>query len=285
MTAGIVNVLKPPGMTSHDIVSFMRRTYGLKKVGHAGTLDPAAAGVLPVFLGTATRLIEYAMHDDKSYRVELTLGYETDTGDDTGKTLRSAPFVMPDSGQIESVLAAFIGTIEQVPPMYSAIKVEGKKLYELARAGVSVEVKPRTITIYDIKLLKVSATGFLFDVSCSKGTYIRSLCIDIGKKLDAFAVMSFLVRTRAGQFALADAHTLEEIAAQKEGALLPFDSAVMHIPKLTLTDEQRRRFCCGQSISLEAAEGTYRVYSTQQELIGIGEKTAASLLTPIKVLA
>ncbi|MCE5285114.1 MAG: tRNA pseudouridine(55) synthase TruB [Pelosinus sp.] len=284
MTAGIVNVVKPPGMTSHDVVSFIRRTYGLKKVGHAGTLDPAAAGVLPVFLGKATRLIEYAMQEDKSYRVELTLGYETDTGDDTGKTLSRAPFVMPAREKIEGALASFVGTTEQVPPMYSAIKVDGQKLYELARAGVDVEVKPRHITIYEIKLLKVSAEGFLFDVVCSKGTYIRSLCIDIGKKLGILAVMSFLVRTRAGQFALAEAHTLEEIAAQKEDLLLPLDSVLGQMPSLTLTDDQANRFCCGQNISCQASAGMYRVYNSKQELIGIGEVAAPLLLTPIKVL-
>jgi tRNA pseudouridine55 synthase len=282
MTAGIVNVLKPPGMTSHDVVSFIRRTYGLKKVGHAGTLDPAAAGVLPVFLGKATRLIEYAMHEDKSYRVELTLGYETDTGDDTGRTLKNAPYVMPERAQIESVLASFIGSIEQVPPMYSAIKVDGKKLYELARSGLSIEVKPRTVTIYAIKLLKVSAGGFLFDVVCSKGTYIRSLCIDIGHKLGILAVMSFLVRTRAGQFTLPEAHTLEEIAAHNEDLLLSFDAALQHMPSVTLSDYQAKKFCCGQNISCQEKEGIYRVYSLSGELIGIGR--AAAGLTPIKVL-
>lgn len=282
MTAGIVNVLKPPGMTSHDVVSFVRRTYGLKKVGHAGTLDPAAAGVLPVFLGKATRLIEYAMHEDKSYRVELTLGYETDTGDDTGRTLKSAPYVMPQSAEIERVLNSFVGTIEQVPPMYSAIKVDGKKLYELARDGVSIEVKPRAVSIYDIKLLKVSAGSFLFDVACSKGTYIRSLCIDIGKKLGILAVMSFLVRTRAGQFQLDEAHTLEEIAAQPQGLLQPLDAALEHMPSLTLTEYQAKKFCCGQNISCSAKEGIYRIYSLEHELIGIGN--AKTWLTPVKVL-
>lgn len=182
MTSGLINVLKPPGMTSHDVVSFIRRTYHLKRVGHAGTLDPAASGVLPVALGSATRLLEYMTDTDKSYRVELTIGYETDTGDDTGAILNNAVCVMPVKTEIEKVLSSFIGTIEQIPPMYSAIKIQGKKLYELARAGITVERQPRIITIHNITLLHIDDTRILFDVTCSKGTYIRSLCSDIGKK-------------------------------------------------------------------------------------------------------
>ena len=144
---GILNLLKPPGMTSHDAVSFVRRTYGLKRVGHAGTLDPAAAGVLPIFLGKATRLLEYTLDSSKAYRAEITFGFATDTGDDTGKIINTGSAILPDKSVVEDILKSFIGVNFQVPPMYSAVKIGGKKLYELARAGIEATPAPREITI------------------------------------------------------------------------------------------------------------------------------------------
>ena len=184
MTTGIINVLKPPGMTSHDVVAVIRKIYRQKRVGHAGTLDPAAAGVLPVFVGPATRLIEYTTDTRKSYRVELTFGYETDTGDDTGNvTAISDTCSLPSVGQITHILPEFIGDIEQVPPMHSAIKHHGTRLYELARQGISVERVSRTITIDDIRIIHASGPRLLFDVQgCSKGTYIRTLSAAISAK-------------------------------------------------------------------------------------------------------
>jgi tRNA pseudouridine55 synthase len=200
MTAGIINVLKPPGMTSHDVVAFIRRLYGEKRVGHAGTLDPAAAGVLPIFIGRATRLLEYSADGEKSYRAEISWGYETDTGDDTGKIIFSAPCVVPDFDQLNEILHSFVGTSEQIPPMYSAVKIGGKKLYELARQGIAIDRPARTIEIRSIALKKLTDKKAIFDVTCSKGTYIRALCTDIGRKAGCPAVMSFLVRTRVGLF-------------------------------------------------------------------------------------
>jgi tRNA pseudouridine55 synthase len=288
MVGGIINLLKPPGMTSHDVVSFVRKAYGLKRVGHAGTLDPAAAGVLPVFLGQATRLIEYTTDTDKSYRVELTFGYETDTGDDTGKVIKSAPpYTMPNSNQVEDVLQSFVGTIEQIPPMYSAIKVDGKKMYELARAGITVERQPRTVIIHNISMIKLISNGILFDVTCSKGTYMRSLCTDIGEKLGCLAVMSFLVRTRVGQFSLLDAWTIEEVMDNQEKAVLFLDCAVEHMPKVILQSEKAQAFKHGQIIASDGSgQGTVRVYDANQCLIGIGQQAQGStLITPIKVLS
>lgn len=286
---GLINILKPPGMTSHDVVSFIRRTYHLKRVGHAGTLDPAAAGVLPVALGPATRLLEYMTDCDKSYRVELTIGYETDTGDDTGTITNSIDCTMPAQHKIEEVLASFLGSIEQVPPMYSAIKVQGKKLYELARAGITVERKARTITIHSIELLKMDHKSILFDVTCSKGTYIRSLCTDIGAKMNCPVVMSFLVRTRVGSFSLDQAFTLEEIGENSVSAVLPVDNALDYMPKVILSREIANAFQHGQNIPISTDEGygqtLLRIYDHQNLFIGIGQKKSdTAVIIPIKVL-
>lgn len=286
MMAGVINVLKPPGMTSHDVVSFIRRTYGIKRVGHAGTLDPAAAGVLPVFLGAATRLIEYVTDCDKNYRVELTFGYATDTGDDTGTVIALAPCPALPAERLAAVLRSFLGDSEQIPPMYSAIKVNGKKLYDLARSGVTIERQPRKITITDIQLLTAKDNTLLFDVACSKGTYIRSLCMDIGEKVGCPAVMSFLVRTRVGQFSLQEALTVEEIGQDKERALQPVDSALQHMPLLRLTAAQAQAFRYGQSIACTSSETLpMRIYNEQGLLIGIGQGKDNSLLVPVKVFS
>jgi len=289
MIGGLINILKPPGMTSHDVVAFIRRVYHLKRVGHAGTLDPAAAGVLPVAIGTGTRLLEYMTDCDKSYRTLLTIGYETDTGDDTGTIIRSTDCIMPSPEKIEEVLTSFLGIIEQVPPMYSAIKIQGKKLYELARAGITVERKARTVTIHDIKLLQVTEKSILFDVTCSKGTYIRSLCTDIGEKINCPVVMSFLVRTRVGSFAVDQAFTLEEIEENPTNALLPVDTALEYLPKVALSPEIAQAFKHGQSIrntSLNNTEQTLlRIYDHENLLIGIGQiNTDLAVIVPIKVL-
>lgn len=290
MIGGLINIVKPPGMTSHDVVSFIRKTYHLKRVGHAGTLDPAATGVLPVALGPATRLLEYMTDCDKSYRVELTIGYETDTGDATGTITSRMDCVMPTQYIIEEVLASFIGTIEQVPPMYSAIKVQGKKLYELARAGITVERKARIIKIHNINLLKMDHNSILFDVTCSKGTYIRSLCTDIGAKINCPVVMSFLVRTRVGSFSLDQAFTLEEIEENSECAVLPVDNALDYMPKVILSGELAGAFKHGQNISISTDDDDdgqilLRIYDHQGLFIGIGQKKpGTTIIIPIKVL-
>ncbi len=289
MSNGLINVLKPPGMTSHDVVSFIRRNYHLKRVGHAGTLDPAASGVLPVALGTATRLLEYMTDTDKSYRVELTIGYETDTGDDTGTVVSTVACSMPTKIEIEQVLSSFIGTIEQIPPMYSAIKIQGKKLYELARAGITVERQPRIITIHSIALLHMDDTRILFDVTCSKGTYIRSLCSDIGQQINCPVVMSFLVRTHVGDFPLEKSFTLQEIEENPQDALLPLDYALEHMPKLILAPEMAQAFKYGQTIinhTLKVSnQELLRIYEQENLFIGIGQiNTDTAVITPIKVI-
>lgn len=290
MQSGLINVLKPPGMTSHDVVAYVRRLYGIKRVGHAGTLDPAAAGVLPVFVGNATRLVEYLADADKSYRAELTFGLETDTGDDTGQILRRCPYTRPQPGRIEAVFASFIGVSEQVPPMYSAVKIGGKKLYELARAGQVVERKARKIVIEKLALVSETETGLVFDVHCSKGTYIRTLCADIARRLDCLAVMSFLVRTRVGSFCLEKSLTLEEIAANKEQALQAADAALTHLPAVILSEQEAQAVKNGRSIpGRPSGADLVKMYDCRQNFIGIGretgQRTEQPMLMPVKILS
>lgn len=207
---GILNVLKPPGMTSFDIVAYLRSLLKEKKIGHTGTLDPGAVGVLPVCIGKATKTIDYLTDKDKVYRAELTLGVSTDTQDSCGKVLKVCETNCSQE-QICDAIKSFVGKYRQIPPMYSAIKIEGKKLYELAREGVTIERQPRDLTIHSINILDIRDNKAIFDVECSKGTYIRTLCSDIGDKLGCGGHMSFLVRTRAGNFELSNSLTLEEI--------------------------------------------------------------------------
>lgn len=288
MVSGVINVLKPPGMTSHDVVSFIRRVYSIKRVGHAGTLDPAAAGVLPVFIGSATRLIEYLADGDKSYRAELIFGFETDTGDDTGTMTDSRPYNRPELSKIKETLASFVGINEQIPPMYSAIKIDGKKLYELARSGQVVERKARKITIDAISLVAETPTGIVFDVTCSKGTYIRTLCSDIGRKLDCLAVMSFLVRTRVGSFKLEQSWTLEEIAHSKDTVIQSADSFLVDVPSILLSEQETQAIKNGRSISCKkSGADLVRMYDQQHNFIGIGRESSQAeytTLNPVKIL-
>lgn len=288
MINGFINVLKPPGMTSHDVVSFIRRTYKIKKVGHAGTLDPAAAGVLPIAVGKATRLIEYMTDADKAYRAELTLGYSTDSGDITGNIVKKSNFITPESNVITNVLDSFMGEIQQIPPMHSAIKINGTKLYDLARKGVSIERPPRTVTIKKISLIKKSIDHFLFDVECSKGTYIRTLCLDIGVKLNIPSVMSFLIRTRVGGFKLEQASTLEEITKDPLQVLQNIDVVLEHIPAVFLASNIAQAFKQGKKITMENTDiqnSLVRIYENDNDFIGIGEFDINKvLITPIKVI-
>lgn len=244
---GIINVLKPPGMSSHDVVDFVRRLTGLKKVGHTGTLDPGAAGVLVVCMGKATRLVQYLLVADKEYRAEVTFGVSTDTGDAFGEVeiVRDASTLTEE--QVGAALRSFTGKIEQIPPMTAAIRWQGKKLYEWARAGKVVEDRPaRTVYIYSLKMVRGRGWGtpcprVLLNLSCSKGTYVRTLCKDIGLYLGCGAYMSFLVRTRLGMFQLAAARTLEELeGAAREGNLrdmmTPTDDALAGLPAIRVKD-------------------------------------------------
>ena len=196
MAAGFLNVLKPPGMSSHDVVGQIRKIFHTKRVGHAGTLDPGAAGVLPVALGNAARLVEYMSSADKSYRLELLLGFSTDTGDDSGKIIeRKVDFPLPQREALRTSLQAFIGAIMQRPPLYSAIKVQGKRAYQLARENRVVALPLRQVMIHDLRLVAFHDSRILLDLDCSKGTYVRSFCRDFGERIKIPATMGFLLRT------------------------------------------------------------------------------------------
>lgn len=216
---GILNVYKPKGMTSHNVVSFVRRQLNMKRVGHTGTLDPAATGVLPVLIGNATKLSDLIMADEKKYTARVVLGITTDTEDTTGEIIEKKEVSVTKEQLIEAV-KNFTGDIEQIPPMYSAIKVDGQKLYKLARKGVEIERKPRKITVYSIDVYDFDGTSFMMDVHCGKGTYIRSLCRDIGAFLGCGAAMDTLERTMSGIFTKENAYTFEQIEqAVKNGAV------------------------------------------------------------------
>lgn len=289
MKSGLINMLKPPGMTSHDAVAFARRIFGQKRVGHSGTLDPAATGVLPLYLGTATRLVEYADGFDKTYRAEIFFGAATDTGDDTGTVLRSRNMMPGDLDGLSDAVATFAGGYEQVPPMYSALKFQGKKLYELAREGREIERTPRWIDIRSITLLWVDGQRAGIQVTCSKGTYIRTLCGDIGAKLGLPATMSFLLRMQVGPFLLAAAKTPEEIVDDPVGVLLPAEMAVEHFSAYRLDAaealllQQGRPVLC-REVSVQPRTKKVRLYSDQCGFFGIGGFTADSgLLQPLKI--
>ena len=210
MTDGVLNVRKEKGFTSHDVVAKLRGILHMKKIGHTGTLDPEAEGVLPVVLGKATRLVELLTEKQKTYEAVLRLGVETDTQDGTGTVIKELPVRITEE-EAEKAIKSFLGEQQQIPPMYSALKVGGKKLYELAREGKTVERKPRTVHFYNIHILEMNLPLIKISVTCSKGTYIRTLCHDIGKKLGCGACMEELLRTKSGQFELEKSLTLDEI--------------------------------------------------------------------------
>lgn len=243
---GFINFLKPPGMTSHDVVGYVRRLLGEKRVGHAGTLDPGAAGVLPVAVGRATRLIEYLDNVEKAYRAEMVFGFSTDSGDDSGRVVEHVDdFLMPDSEILRAALAAFTGTISQVPPAHSAIKIKGRRACDLVREGKKVEIPSRQVRIYSLELLHRGTNSIIFDVVCSKGTYIRSLCADLGAYLGIPATMSFLVRRSVGKFLLEKAVTVEQLAEEKDNALLPLDGCLQHLQRYDLPPERLKAFSNG----------------------------------------
>ncbi len=271
MSDGIFNVLKPPGMTSHDVIAFLRRVLNTKKVGHGGTLDPDAAGVLPVFTGTATRLLEFAVEGRKQYLVEVTLGKRTDTGDDSGNIVKEMPVPKFTEETLQKVLQSFLGKQKQLPPMYSAIKINGQKLYQLARKGVEVERELRDIEVYKLELLNFTATTLTLAVDCSKGTYIRVLGEDIATALGTCGTMSFLLRTQVGSYLLNESHTLQEIAAEPASCVEAPVTAVDNLPKLVLTDNQAARITNGVRTTVAGtAEGKYVLLASDGEFLGIG---------------
>lgn len=270
MVNGIINVLKPSGMTSHDVVALVRRTANIKRVGHAGTLDPAAAGVLPVFIGNATRFIEY-FPDDKEYFAEVIFGCETDTCDDTGNIVRSCTKPHIEKESLQTVLRSFVGSIQQVPPIYSAIKVNGRKLYDYARCGEEITIKPREVAIYSAELLDMAESSARIIVNCSSGTYIRSLCRDVGYELNVPAMMGFLLRSRVGVFSLKNAVTLEQLTEKITDFIIPADQLLkLFLPGVTLPARESAMFEDGWRIPVvENDANTCTVHDWRGNFIGV----------------
>ena len=266
----IFNVLKPPKMTSHDVIGFLRRALNTKKIGHGGTLDPDAAGVLPVFAGSATRLLEFAVEGRKEYIAEFTLGAQTDTGDDSGEVVKTLPVPPFTEEKLQAVLDSFLGKQMQLPPMYSAIKINGKKLYQLARQGVEVERTARPIEVYKLELLHYTDKSLTVRVACSKGTYIRVLGEDLATALGTCGTMSFLLRTQVGAYTIDKAYTLQEIAADPEGCAAAPLTAVDGLPKLSVNARQAARITNGVRTTLAGtADGRYALLGPEGEFLGI----------------
>lgn len=280
---GIILVDKPQDWTSHDVVAKLRGVLYERRIGHSGTLDPLATGLLVVFVGRATRAVEFAEADSKEYIAGLNLGVSTDTQDITGNIVAESA-ALPDEAALREALGRFIGDIEQIPPMYSAIKIGGKKLYELARRGESVERAPRKITVSAIDIAGRDGDDYILNISCSKGTYVRTLCSDIGEALGCGACMSSLRRTRAGVFSVDDAHSLADIeAAVREGRLsdiiLPVDTLFASFPKLTVSQSAAKRLKNGNIIKISAEDGEYKVYSDSDEFLLLGRVECGKLKT------
>ncbi len=268
---GIVIVDKPAGWTSQDVTARLRRVFGTRRIGHGGTLDPMATGVLPVFVGRATRAVEFFSHAEKTYEAVLRLGITTDTEDLTGKVLESREVHISET-EFLGILPRFRGKMMQVPPMYSALKIDGQKLCDLARKGKEVERQPRAIEILELECLEFAGDTARLRVRCSKGTYIRTLCKDIGAALGCGGCMAALRRVSAGAYGIDEAVPLQTLldAPDPERYLRPVDSMFRDCPALTLTGKQEARCRNGNAFSLEGAPGTYRLYSPGGEFLALG---------------
>ena len=266
---GFINLNKPSGMTSHDAVNHVRRIFSTRKVGHAGTLDPAACGVLPIALGRATKFIEYLADLDKTYRAEILFGTSTTSGDLEGATIAHVDNVlMPTRDVLQDALSCFVGEVEQTPPRFSAIKINGRKAYDLARHDIAFDMPRRLVKIFRLELVSVEANVVTVEVTCGKGTYIRSLAIDIGERLKLPATLKSLVRLRVGGFTLEDALTLNE----KIGAdcLLPIEKCLSHLPRFELAEDRIRAFLNGLPTSTREPDSkTLRIFAGGK-FLGVG---------------
>ena len=279
---GIVIVDKPQDWTSQDVTARLRRVFNTRRIGHGGTLDPMATGVLPVFVGRATRGVEFFEHAEKTYETVLQLGLTTDTEDITGTVLSETEASVTDE-QIAQTLEAFRGEILQIPPMYSALKVNGQKLYDLARKGKVVERQPRPVTIRELTLLERGENTLRLLVRCSKGTYIRTLCKDIGEKLGCGGCMQKLRRVAAGEYTIEEAVPLQELldTAEPEKYLRDVDTMFRNYPAVTLTVNQEKRCRNGNAFSIQLAEGIYRAYSQTGEFLMLA-KVESGVMSTVK---
>lgn len=275
---GLIVIDKPKEVTSHDVVRKVKKILNVKKVGHTGTLDPNATGVLPILVGNGTKLSKYLINHDKIYEVVLKLGEKTDTADSEGKIIetRKVEKEQLKEENIKKVLESFLGKQSQVPPIYSAIKVNGKKLYEYARKGEEVEVKPREITIYGITFIKLDEEELSFEVACSKGTYIRSLCEDIAKRMKTVGYMKELRRKKVGKFDLDFAITIEELEENKENEefiqdhFYSIERLYKNNPEIKLNKKKMQLFLNGVKLSFDKEDGVYRIYDEAGVFCGLG---------------
>jgi tRNA pseudouridine55 synthase len=274
---GFLNLNKPFGFTSHDCVAKVRRIYQLKKVGHAGTLDPAATGVLPIAIGRATRLLQYLRHE-KAYQATIRFGVTTATDDLEGEVLTQQAVPNLDLLQIQEKLPLFQGVIQQIPPNYSAVQVQGKRLYELARSGQAIEAPIRTVEIFDLQILDFRAGDFPeldLAIACGGGTYIRSIARDLGEELGTGATLAKLLRTESSGFGLGESVSIEQLPVP----LMEPETALLHLPEMVLEGDLARRWCQGQKIAIESEEsGILRVKS--DKFLGIGEVRFDGVLVP-----
>jgi len=279
---GIVIVDKPQEWTSQDVTARLRRVFQTRRIGHGGTLDPMATGVLPVFVGRGTRGVEFFEHAEKTYEATLLLGRITDTEDVFGNTLEERPVDVTQEAFLE-ILAQFRGKIQQIPPMYSALKINGQKLCDLARKGREVERQPREIEIFELTCLEFTGTGARLRVRCSKGTYIRTLCKDIGQALGCGGCMQELRRVQAGQYTIDEAVPLQVLldAPDPESYLRPVDTMFRDHSPVTLTANQEKRCRHGNSFSMSLSDGTYRCYGQSGEFLMLG-KMESGVMSTIK---
>ena len=284
MANGILVIDKSAGWTSQDVAAKLRGVFHERRVGHGGTLDPMATGVLPIFIGRATRAAEFLESAEKEYVAGLRLGVVTDTQDTSGNILETHPVAVTRE-EVQAALRQFLGPIEQIPPMYSAIKINGQKLYELARRGQEVERNPRSITIHELELLEGADADYLLRVRCSKGTYVRTLCHDLGRALGCGGCMSSLRRTRAGSFTLSQAVTMQQVlnfAAEQapQALLMPVDAVFSMHPPLIVTMGQAAKLKNGAQIKdWQFRPGTYRVYAEDGEFLLLGRVENGGLTT------
>ena len=277
---GIVIVDKPQDWTSQDVTARLRRVFNTRRIGHGGTLDPMATGVLPVFVDRATRGVEFFEHAEKTYEATLRLGLTTDTEDVWGNTLTEQEVHISET-EFSSILDRFRGKIEQIPPMYSALKVNGQKLCDLARKGREVERQPRQIEIFELELLEFAGDTARLRVRCSKGTYIRTLCKDIGAALGCGGCMAALRRVQAGEYTIAEAVPLRELLETEDPGryLRPVDSMFRNHPAVTLTEKQEKRCRNGNSFSTTLAPGTYRVYGQDGAFLALSKVQDGTMST------
>lgn len=274
---GIISVIKPPGMTSHDVVSFIRKQSGIKKVGHTGTLDPGAAGVLPVCIGKSTKIVDFLMNDRKTYICELTLGNRTDTYDKYGDFLYEMEKSYGDIsiGEFGNIISEFKGEILQSPPSYSAIKINGVRSYDLARQGINIDIPKRKVIVYNINILKYDLPRVMLEIQCSKGTYIRSICNDIGEKIGCGAYMSFLLRSSTGRFNLSNSFTLEEIGRENIASILTSPAEALNLKEIYVNERMAKKILNGNQVNIDHC-GDYldnelvKVYISPDKFAAIG---------------